>query len=221
MSRTPPGALAQRLRLVVITDADLAAPRSVEDVVQQALDAGAPAVQLRDKAAGGGALLETATELRARTHAAGALFFVNDRLDVALACGADGVHLGPEDLPVAEARAIAGEGFLIGTSTDRPERARALVRAGADYVGCGTVYRTTTKPDAGSVIGLDGLDSVASSVPVPVVGIGGITAERVAAVARTAASGVAVVGAVMTASDVGATVRALLAPWSPAGADGA
>jgi thiamine-phosphate diphosphorylase len=146
-------------------------------------------------------------------RARGALLFVNDRLDVALALGADGVHLGPDDLPVAAARRAMGQGFLIGASTDDPERARALVRDGADYIGCGAVYATATKEDAGDVIGLDGLDCVARAVDVPVVGIGGISVERSAEVASTRAAGVAVVGAVMGAADVAAAVRGLLAPW--------
>jgi len=197
----------------VITDRELARPRSVQAVAAQAVRAGAGAVQLRNKGDGARQLLETGKELRDITSEAGALLFVNDRLDVALALGADGVHLGADDLPVASARRVVPEGFLIGCSADDADVAADLVRQGADYVGCGTVYATTTKPDAGSVIGLDGLDRVARAVTVPVVGIGGITVARAGEVAGTAASGVAVVGAVMSAADVGDAVRALLAPW--------
>jgi len=197
----------------VITDRELARPRSVQAVAAEAVRAGAGAVQLRNKGDGARQLLETGKELRDITSEAGALLFVNDRLDVALALGADGVHLGADDLPVASARRVVPEGFLIGCSADDADVAADLVRQGADYVGCGTVYATTTKPDAGSVIGLDGLDRVARAVTVPVVGIGGITAARAGEVAGTAASGVAVVGAVMSAADVGEAVRALLAPW--------
>ena len=197
----------------MITDRELARPRSVQAVAAQAVRAGAGAVQLRNKGDGARQLLETGKELRDITSEAGALLFVNDRLDVALALGADGVHLGADDLPVASARRVVPEGFLIGCSADDADVAADLVRQGADYVGCGTVYATTTKPDAGSVIGLDGLDRVARAVTVPVVGIGGITVARAGEVAGTAASGVAVVGAVMSAPDVGEAVRALLAPW--------
>ncbi len=197
-----------------MADPELARPRSVVDVVVAALAAGAPAVQVRAKNASANDLLELglAVQHAAREH--GALLFVNDRLDVALALGADGVHLGPDDLPVAAARRAAPAGFLIGASTDDPEVARQLVADGASYIGCGAVYATTTKADAGDVIGLEGLDRVARAVDVPVVGIGGITVERSAEVAKhTGAAGVAVVGAVMSAADVGATVRGLLAPW--------
>lgn len=206
--------LRRRLRLIVITDSDLAEPRSVVDVVRAALAAGAPSIQLRAKEASARELLALGREILPHARAAGALLFVNDRVDVALALGADGVHVGPRDLPVAELRRAIGPDLLIGASADQPEVARRLVVEGASYIGCGTVYATSTKPDAGEVIGLDGLERVASAVDVPVVGIGGIDIERSAEVETTSASGVAVVGAVMRAQDVGAVVRGLLAPWS-------
>jgi thiamine-phosphate diphosphorylase len=209
-----PDALRKRLRLVVITDADLARPRSVADVVVAALRAGAPAIQLRDKGASAAELLDLVRILGALTRRADALLFVNDRLDVALAGGADGVHLGPDDIPVAAARSVAPAGFLIGASTDDPETARALVTEGADYIGCGTVYPTRSKPDAGRVIGLPGLDAVAHAVEVPVIGIGGVTTGRAHEVATTAAAGVAVIRAVMGAEDVDRAVRELMAPWT-------
>ena len=168
-------------------------------------------MQLRDKSAGAGALLDAARRLRALTRDHGALLFVNDRMDVALAAGADGVHLGPDDLPIAAARAAVPDGFLIGASTDEPDRAAALVTAGADYIGCGTVYATSSKADAGVAIGWDGVDRVARAVAVPVVAIGGITAESAAGLATTAAAGIAVIGAVMGAEHVREAVRGLLA----------
>ena len=206
-------ALRDRLRLIVITDADIAAPRAVVEVVRAALAAGAPAIQLRDKRAGAAELYETARELVTLTRAAGALFFVNDRLDVALAVEADGVHVGPDDIPVGAIRAAVPPGFLVGTSTDDPARASDLVAAGADYVGCGTVYATASKLDAGDVIGLEGLEAVARAVAVPVIGIGGVTVERSAEIAATSAAGVAVIGAVMGAADVGTAVQGLMRPW--------
>ena len=208
-----PAELSAALRVLVITDRQLAGARGVVHVVEAALAAGARAVQLRNKGDGARQLTAVGAELRARTRAAGALLFVNDRLDVALAVDADGVHLGPDDLPVAAVRAAAPPGFLIGRSADDPEVARRSVEEGADYIGCGTVYATTTKRDAGEVIGLAGLELVVAAVPVPVVGIGGVTAERAAEVARTGAAGVAVVGAVMSAPDPGAAVRRMLGPF--------
>lgn len=205
--------LARALRLVVITDRRLAGDRPVVEVVAQALEGGAPAVQLRNKGDSARELLATGRQLRALTREAGALLFVNDRLDVALAVEADGVHLGPDDLPVAAVRRLAPGGFLVGRSADDPDVARRAVEDGADYIGCGTVYPTTTKADAGATIGLEGLDRVAGAVPVPVVGIGGIVVERAAEVAGTRAAGIAVVGAIMGAPDPARVVRALMAPF--------
>ncbi len=202
--------LREALRVLVITDARLAAPRRVAEAVSAALEAGARSVQLRNKGDPTRALLEVGRELRALTRAHGALLFVNDRVDLALAVEADGVHVGPHDLPVAAVRSITPSGFLVGRSADDPEVARIAVAEGADYIGCGTVYATTTKADAGDVIGLEGLRAVVRAVPVPVVAIGGITVERAGEIAPTGAAGVAVVGAVMSATDPGEAVRQLL-----------
>lgn len=205
-----PHELATRLRLIVITDRMLARPREVTEVVAAALRAGAPAVQLREKELPSRDALPLARRLRDDTTAAGALFFVNDRIDLALAVGADGVHLGPDDLPVAAARRIAPPRFLIGYSADEPEEARAAIASGADYIGCGTVFPTNTKSDAGPAVGLTTLAAVAKSVDAPVVAIGGITAARAPAAFAAGAAGCAVVGAVMAARDPGETVRTLL-----------
>jgi thiamine-phosphate pyrophosphorylase len=206
-----------RLRLVVITDARLAGRRGIEAVVEAALGAGAPAIQLREKQAGAGEMLSLARRLRELTRAANALLFVNDRVDVALAAQADGVHLGPRDLPVELVRRYSPAGFLIGYSTDDPELARRAVDDGADYIGCGTVWATSTKEDAGRAIGPAGLALVADAVPVPVVGIGGITPQRALELADTGAAGVAVVGAVMSALDPAHATRHLLRAFAPAG----
>lgn len=202
------------LRIIVVTDPDLARPRAVADVVARALEAGAPAIQLRDKRATAAELFEQASVLRPMTRARGALLFVNDRLDVALAAGADGVHLGPDDLPVAAARRIAPAAFLIGYSTDDPHAAVAAERDGASYIGCGAVFGTTSKAEAaGERIGLARLDDVARAVSIPVVGIGGITPDNVAAVSATRAAGAAVLSAIMAAADPAAVTRSLLAAF--------
>jgi thiamine-phosphate pyrophosphorylase len=199
------------VRLIVITDTELARPRTVAEVVAAALEAGAPVVQLRDKTAPAAALLEDARTLLPLIRRFGARLIVNDRLDVALAAGADGVHLGPDDVPVAAARAQAPAGFLVGFSTDDPAAAAQAVADGADYIGCGAVFGTTSKADAADErIGVARLDQVARTVHVPVVAIGGIGPDNVAEIAATAAAGVAVIGAVMTAADPGGVARALL-----------
>lgn len=204
----------ERLRLIVITDGRLAAPRSIVEVIRSAVDAGAPAIQLRAKSSTAREMAEVGHRLRDITTRAGALLFVNDRFDVAMAIGADGVHVGPDDIPVAALRRAAPPGFLIGSSTDDPGEASRLVAEGADYIGCGTVYPTSTKSDAGESIGLDGLQAVVDAVDVPVVGIGGIDERGAREIAeRTTAAGVAAIGAVMRAEDPGRTVASLLYPF--------
>lgn len=206
----PDQELAARLGLIVITDRALAGPRAVAEVVAAALSAGAPAVQLREKTLPPRDILPLARLLRAETRHAGALFLVNDRLDLALAVHADGIHLGPDDLPLPAARRIAPPGFLIGRSANTPAAARSAVAAGADYIGCGPVFPTTTKKDAGSPVGLDGLAAVAAAVPAPVVAIGGITPARAGGVFDAGAAGCAVVSAVMAAPDPARAVHELL-----------
>ena len=199
----------------MVTDRRMAEPRSLTDVVHGALDGGARAVQLRNKGDTARELLRHGEPLRALTERYAALLFVNDRLDVALAVGADGVHVGPDDPPVEAVRAAAPPGFLVGCSADDPEVARAAQACGASYIGCGTVFRTTTKPDAGEVIGVEGVAHVVETVTIPVVAIGGITAARAPRVAATGAAGVAVVGEIMRSADAARTARALLAPFEP------
>jgi len=203
---------AERLRLIVITDTDAGAPRSVFDTVSAALAGGCRCIQVRDKRASSRDLLSLVAALRGPTTSHGALLIVNDRFDVALAADADGVHLGPDDLPVAAVRAHVPADFVIGASTDVPERAKELESAGADYIGCGTVYQTASKADAGAAIGLDGLRRVVRAVSIPVVGIGGITPDRVTPVLSTGATGVAVIGAVMGAADPLHATQVLLDP---------
>ena len=212
--------LADRLRLTVITDEVSARPHKVTDVVREALAAGAPAIQLRLKDATSRELLEAARILLPIVKSAGGLFIVNDRVDVALAVGADGAHLGPDDPPVADARAVAAEtlgaeagDFVLGYSVDTPDGAARAEADGADYLGVGAVYATANKADAGGVIGLEGLRRVVEAVAIPVVAIGGITPERAGAVAKTGACGAATIGAVMGSPDPSEAVRSLLLPF--------
>ena len=200
------------LRLIVVTDAALASPRSLDDVVRAALDGGASAIQLRDKTADPATLLEQAHALLPLVRRYGALLFINDRLDVALAAGADGVHLGPDDLPVAAARAVAPK-MLIGYSTDDPDSARAAERDGATYIGCGAVFGTRTKDVGEEAIGLARLSAVVDAVTIPVVAIGGITLENVRAVVQSGATGVAAVSALMRAEDPAVIARELIAAF--------
>ena len=213
--------LARRLRLLVIADADAAAGRSLVEIVRAALVAGAPAVQLRAKSGTAREMLELAFLLREQTAAASALFFVNDRVDVALAAGADGAHLGDDDLPLVQARQITPPGFLLGRSADSVAAAIQAEQEGADYLGVGSVYATVSKADAGVPIGLSRIAEAVAAVSVPVVGIGGIDASNAAAVFGAGAAGVAVIRAVLNAGDPVAATRALLeSPGPPPGARG-
>jgi thiamine-phosphate pyrophosphorylase len=186
------------LSLYVITDRAIQAPRSHVAVVEEAISGGASVVQLREKGVSTRVLFEEALALRKLTREKGVLFIVNDRLDVALAVGADGVHLGEEDLPISCARRMAPS-LIIGASCDTEEKARELEALGADYLGVGTVFATATKKDAGEPIGLLRLRRIKEAVSIPVVAIGGITLENVEAVLATGVDGVAVVSAVVGA----------------------
>jgi thiamine-phosphate pyrophosphorylase len=151
-----------------------------------------------------------ACALVAEAHRVGATCVVNDRTDLALASGADGVHLGLDDVPVAAVRAVVPDGFVVGATARNPEQARRAVDEGASYLGVGPVYATTTKAGLPEPIGLAGLAAVAAAVSVPVIAISGITAARVPAVLDAGATGVAVVGAVFATADPAAATRALL-----------
>lgn len=202
--------LEHRLPLIVVTDPGCGEGREIVGVVRAALRGGVPAIQLRGKDQPAREQVALARALLAETRAAGALLFVNDRLDVALASGADGVHLGQDDLPVEAARRIVPAGFLVGISAETPELARAAERGGADYVGTGPVFATGSKADAGEAVGCGRIAEVAAAVRIPVVGIGGIDGTNAAAVVASGAAGVAVISAVMRAADPEQATRDLL-----------
>ncbi|MDK3255062.1 thiamine phosphate synthase [Blastococcus capsensis] len=194
--------------LHVLTDAR--GGRAALVAVAAAVAAGAPVVQVRAKDCTDRVLYDFATEVLALCVPAGVTCLVNDRVDVALAVGADGTHLGATDLPVAAARRVAGPGHVIGGTARDPERARQLVAEGADYLGVGPSWPTTTKTGLPDALGPAGIRAVAEAVDVPVVAIGGVTAGRVADLVTAGAAGVAVVGAVSAAADPGAATTELL-----------
>jgi thiamine-phosphate pyrophosphorylase len=181
------------------------------DLARAYLAGGAPLLQLRLKGVTAHALWETARTVRALTRAAGALFIVNDRPDVAAAVEADGVHLGQDDVPVAAARAVLGPERWIGVSTHDVAEARAALRAGADYLGVGPIYDTTSKAGALPARGLGLLRTVRALTDRPLVAIGGITTETAPTVRAAGADAVAMIGALARASDPAATVRDLVA----------
>lgn len=205
------------MRLVVITERVAELGRDHADVADAALQAGCGAIQLRDKAMSDRAFVEAARGVQVRCLAHGALFFVNDRVDIAAALGC-GVHLGFNDLGVAMARKVLGPGAIIGYSPESLGEARQAVSDGADYLGIGPVFRTATKEDAGQAIGPDGLARMCDAGLAPVVAVGGVTPRNAADVVRAGAGGVAVVTAVTRAKDMGAAVEGLLRALDTAGA---
>ncbi|MDR2180161.1 MAG: thiamine phosphate synthase [Synergistaceae bacterium] len=207
------GNLKEALRLYVIPDRLIGAPLSLEEQVRLALQGGATAIQLRDKSAEGKELLETAKRLanlcrqRDLCKRRGALFIVNDRLDVALLSGADGVHLGQSDLPVEEARRLAPRPFIVGASAHTVGEAEKAEKDGADYLGVGAVFETRSKDNA-KVLGPEGLRRLTAAVRLPVVAIGGISLENLPEVMETGVTGVSVISAAVR-GDVKERVTAL------------
>ncbi|HDS63331.1 MAG TPA: thiamine phosphate synthase [Methanofollis liminatans] len=194
--------------LYVITDAGIGRGRSHPEQARLAVEGGADVVQLRDKALAPRDLLATAREVRRVVHAAGALFIVNDHLEIALSAGADGVHLGQGDLPVGAARAVVPSEFILGVSVGNTTEAALAVEGGADYVALSPTFATGSKADAGPGRGLDILRAVRAAVPVPLLAIGGIGPANVGEVVRAGADGVAVISAVVGQEDaVGAARR--------------
>jgi thiamine-phosphate pyrophosphorylase len=192
---------------VLVTDRHATGGRDLVGVVRCALDAGLPAVQLRDKDLAGGPLFALATALRTETARTGALLFVNGRVDVAVAAGADGVHLGHGALAVGDARRLLPPGALVGVSTHAPAEVAAAAAAGADFAFFGAVGATPGKAAAG----LGALRAAEAAAALPVLAIGGVTAADVPAVREAGAHGVAVVRAILAAPDPAAATRALLA----------
>ena len=199
------------LSLYLVADPEHCGDRPFLQVVAAALSGGVSAVQLRDKRASARELLLVGQEVQRMAHSHSALFLINDRPDLALALEADGVHVGPEDLPPGEARRLLAKPRLLGVSAGNLQEALSAQEFGADYLGVGPVFRTLTKQDAGEPLGLEALSRITASVRIPVVGIGGITVENAASAIRAGCAGVAVVSALMGAPDPEEAARALRA----------
>lgn len=197
------------LKLYAVTDNAWLGERTLAECVEAALAGGATFVQLRDKQATGDALRAEAEELLALCRAAGVPFVVNDDVECALAVGADGVHVGQDDMACERARALLGPDAIVGVSTQTVEQARAAEAAGADYLGVGGVTGTATKPEAG-VLAAEEFRAIVAAVDIPVVAIGGITRENISELDGLGLAGVAVVSALFAQPDVEAAARELL-----------
>nr|WP_320161656.1 thiamine phosphate synthase [uncultured Methanoregula sp.] len=195
--------------LYVITDEAIAGGRSHAAIALLAVAGGADIIQLRDKTRGCRELTVIGREIREITRSAGAGFIVNDRLDVALACGADGVHLGQGDISPATARQLAPPGFIIGVSVGNRDEACRAEQEGADYVALSPTFSTGSKPDAGPGHGCGMLADICRNVSIPVIAIGGIGPENIPGVIRAGAEGVAVISAVVAQPDITAAAREL------------
>lgn len=197
--------------LYLVTDRGLAGERRLSEIVDRALAGGATMVQVREKEVPTRAFLETVLQVRDVTARRGTALIVNDRVDVALAADADGVHVGQSDMPAREARGLLGPGRILGLTVTSAAEAREAERQGADYLGTDAVFATPTKPDAGTPLGLAGLRELVGATSLPVVAIGGIHAGNAREVLETGAAGLAVVSAVFAAADPGAAARELRA----------
>ena len=186
---------------------------ALDAALAETLEGGCRLVQYRDKAATALELLERARRFSAACRRAGATFLVNDRLDIALLAGADGCHLGQEDLPLPAARRLAPSGFLLGASTHGAEEARRAEAEGADYVGCGAVFPTGTKADAVTPRGTALVTEVAGAVTIPVVAIAGITRANAALALRAGASAFAVISDLFAGDGVREKTKEYLSIW--------
>lgn len=197
------------LALYLCTDRALSLGRPLLEAVEAAIRGGVTMVQLREKEASSGEFFALAKELLALTRPLGVPLIINDRLDIALAAGADGLHIGQSDLPLREARRITGKDFIIGVSAATQEEALEAERDGADYIGAGAVFPTGSKADVSAVIGIGGLGAICAAVKIPVVGIGGIGPGNARAVMEAGAAGAAVISAILSQPDIREAAAAL------------
>ena len=181
--------------------------RSNSEVVARMLAAGAGIVQYREKEKSTREKLAECRRLRAMTEKVGALFIVNDDIALAMAVGADGIHVGQDDMPVSEARKLVGHDMIIGLSTHSPGQAREAVRCGADYIGVGPIFRTCTKKDVCDPVGYEYLDYVVANIDLPFVAIGGIKEHNVTEILKRGATCVAMVTEIVGSDHIGQKIK--------------
>lgn len=194
--------------IYLVTDDGCLQGRALLDCVREAIEGGVTLVQYRAKTASSAEMYAEALQLKALCDSFNVPLIINDRLDIAMAVGAAGVHLGQDDLPCAAARRILGEDYLIGVSAHNPAEAKAALQSGADYLGCGAVFGTATKADV-KKLGTEGLTAICREKGLPVVGIGGVTADNYREVRVAGADGAAIVSGILAQPDIRTTVRAI------------
>lgn len=185
--------------LYLVTDRSLSRGRATVEIVRAAVAGGVTCVQLREKSCGTREFIEEARALAAVLRDAGVPLIINDRVDIALAAGAAGVHLGQRDMALADARRLGPAGWIIGISAESVEDAIRAEREGADYIGVSPVFATPTKTDTAPPLGLEGLRAIRAAVKIPLVAIGGIHTGNARDVIRAGADGLAVVSAIASA----------------------
>ena len=196
------------LLLYAVTDRAWTGKQSLDEQVEEALQGGVTLVQLREKRLSKEQLIEEARRITALCHRYGVPLIVNDDYEAALAAGADGVHVGIEDTPVAAIRARAGKDFIIGATAKTVEQAQRAEHEGADYLGVGAVFPSPTKQSAIRITN-EQLREICASVTIPAVAIGGITQKNVASLKGSDMAGIAVVSAIVGADDIWAAARSL------------
>jgi thiamine-phosphate pyrophosphorylase len=197
-------------RLCLVTDRSLARGRPLVDIVMAAVRGGVTMVQLREKDRPTREFLAEARALKALLAPLGVPLVVNDRVDIALAVEADGVHVGQSDMPVAEVRRLVGPRMIVGLSANTPSHIAAQDTEAADYLGIGPIFAQTTKADAARPLGIEGFSRLRALARKPVIAIGGVKAEHAAALYAAGADGLAVVSAIVTALDPEAAARAFM-----------
>lgn len=198
------------MRLYAVTDRAWVGRETLYEQVEHALKGGATCVQLREKMLDTETFLAEAVKLQALCARYQVPFIVNDNVDVAIRCHADGVHVGQSDLQAGNVRALVGENMLLGVSAHTVAQAVAAERAGADYLGVGAMFATATKRDAATT-SRDTLRDICAAVSIPVVAIGGITRENLLQLSGTGADGVALVSAIFASADIEQSCRELRA----------
>ncbi len=196
--------------LYAVTDRAWVGAQTLYEQVEDALRGGVTCVQLREKALGDAEFLQEAKEIHALCQRYGVPLIVNDNVDVAIACGAEGIHVGQEDMAAGDVRRRVGDGMILGVSVHTVEEAREAVANGADYLGLGAVFPTSTKTDVDQMPNAT-LRAICEAVDVPVVAIGGINRSNITALAGSGVDGVALVSAIFSASDIEAACRELRA----------